>query len=335
MIYKNKKITVKLVSSSTWHDIFLKPIAEELKNRGYNIELFLGVNEFGSFKDTIAITSYHMDIPKCNGATKIFFLEHAVSTLKSAYAHKEVGLADYVLVQGEIFSNWLSFCHPNIKQLKTGWHRIEKLYNKLSTKDKIIKKHNLDKDKPIILYLPTWDNNRKYKRNGTFEEAFPILDSLGYSNLLTLPHKSCIYANSTYLDHPKIIRNAETYDYLLAADLLIGDTSSILIESSILDIPIIHINKWNNLDGYINWFYDGSCKITNFKHLFGIFQLGQIVTLNKKKIKEAIQHNLSYPNKYRYIRNYYTNVCFYNLGNSLKTSIDDIEKIINKEGSNE
>ena len=325
---------IKLASSSIWHDKFLEPLANGLTARGYDTELILGTDKFGECKDCITITSYHEDLKALRGSKKIIFLEHAVSHIKSAYAHVVMPLADYILVQGEVFSEWLKFCYPDIKQLKTGWHPIENLYNKKSTKDMIVKRHDLNPSKPIILYLPTWDSPAKRKNCGTFEEAFPIIDSLPFENILTVPHKSCVYANNTHLDNPRKLKNANTYEYLLACDLIIGDTSSILVESTVLNKPIIQLNKWADLEGFISWYNKVDERSERIKNLFSLYIMGDVVTLNKDLITKTIEENLENPDKYKYLRNHYKNISFYNLGNSLNITLDSIEQIIRFEKEN-
>ena len=170
----------QFISSSSWHDRYLVPLAEGMKKRGHNVRVDIN-QDFKVEKDYYTITSYHEDLPNLKDSKKIFFLEHAISFVKSSYASDKISLADYVLVQGEIFSQWLKFCHPKITQLKAGFHRIEKLNNQPSTKEAIIKEHNLNPDKPIIIFSPTWHNINAW--GGSLSEAYPILKSLNIDNL--------------------------------------------------------------------------------------------------------------------------------------------------------
>ena len=175
--------------------------------------------------------------------------------------------------------------------------------------------------------MPTWDSPRKIKFCGTFEEAFPVLKELNLDNLLTIPHKSCVYANSLYLDDSSILRDVDTYDYIRDCDLIIGDTSSILMESIVFNKPIIQINKCDKLDGFINWFNHVSPKVEIYKNLFSLYTFGEIIPLDKNIIIKTIELTLNNPNKYKYLRDYYKTLFFYNLGSSLQTSIQALEKI--------
>jgi hypothetical protein len=63
----------KFVSSSTWHNKFLDPLASGLKDKGYETEVITGVNSFGSCKDCVTVTSYHADIEQIRDSYKIIF----------------------------------------------------------------------------------------------------------------------------------------------------------------------------------------------------------------------------------------------------------------------
>ncbi len=319
---------IKFASSSTWHDKFLVPIAKELDKLGYITEQIRGSHWEIDSPDDYVILSYHADVNKVKNCKYKLFIEHAISPIKSCYAHLPIGNVDYALVQGEVFSKWLTFCHPNVKQIKCGWHRIEKLYNMKNSRELLIKEHNLNSKKPIIVYCPTWDNVSHPILCGTMEKAYPILNTLGLDNLLVLPHPSCQYGNF-YKNEKNVFRNVDIYKYLAGCDLVIGDTSSVLIESTVKNKPIIQLNKWNSLEPFRTWYYN-SKKVEPYKELFGILQLGQIVKLNKKEILFAIDFALSNPDFFKSNREHWKAISLYNLGNSLKTTVDGIVKVIKR-----
>lgn len=316
----NKKF--QFISSCAWHKRFIVDIAEELSNRGFEIRYSYGDN-FTVENDWYTISTYHEDLSRLKDTKMVFFTEHAISFVKSAYASPQISLADYVLVQGKIFSQWLKFNHPNVKQLQTGWARIEQLYNKKSTRDFLIKEYNLNPDKPIIIYQPTWDSPAKRKQCGTIEEVYPLLKGMNILNLLIIPHPSDIYANGIFKNEKNIVRNVDIYNYLLGCDLLIGDTSSSLIEFTVLNKPIIHIDKWGNFEGLKNW-YALNTNSEQFIDLFGFFQLGEIIPVNKQVIQNTIEDSLKNPDRYSKHREYWKKLALYNLGNSIKTVVDGI-----------
>ena len=321
---------LKFTSSSTWHDRFLLPLAYGLIERGYqDVEVIIGEKNFGDLTNCIVISSYHADFKQLRPARVLIALEHAISFCKSYYAHPDTALVDYMLVQGEVFSQWLTFCHPHVKQLKSGWHRIEELHKLGSTRQKIIQKHSLNPNKPIILYLPTWNTTGMPAYGGSLHEAYDTLMSLKLENLLILPHPSCQYGNGAYKDKPGVVHWGDTYQYLAAADLAIGDNSSALTEFASLDKPVIHIDKWGDLRGLICWNHNTPKTGTSaMRNLFQVLQLGEIVPIDTARIKEAIDDALATPHRYKSVRDYMVNLALYNRGNSLSTTLDCIEQVI-------
>lgn len=317
-------------SSSTWHDKFLLPISQELDKLDYTTEQVRVHNWKIDNPDDYVFLSYHEDISKVKKAKAIFIIEHAISVVKSFVIHKQCANVDYALVQGEVFSQWWTFCHPNVKQIKCGWHRIEKLYSMDNTRDDIIARHNLNPNLPIILYCPTWGHpSHCNSLNGTLHIAYPILKKMNIPNLLIIPHPSCVYGNACR-GETNVIHDVDIYDYLSACDLLIGDNSSILIEFTLKNKPIIQLNKSNNLDAF-RTFYAEDFNIDDKKNLFGFMQLGQIIPISKNSITNAIDIAFKYPYLFKANRDYWKSITMYNLGTSLKITIDSIVEIIKKD----
>lgn len=325
--YSMQNQNFQLVSSCKWHNRYLGPLAEGLKKRGHNVRLSCGTS-FHIEKDWYSVCSYHEDLFRVMGSKKIFFLEHAISFVKSAYGHSQIILADYVLVQGSIFSQWLRFCHPNVNQLKAGFPRIEALYRQPDTRKEIIEKHNLNSDAPIVVYAPTW-SNLKSTWGGSLEEAYPILKSLNLENLLILPHPSCSYGHQIARKDSRVLTNVDSYYYLRGCDLLIGDNSSLLLEFTVRDKPIVQLDRFGDFRGLLSW-YTPYKKIDawKFKNLFNIYQLGEITTLDKNKISRAIEDALKNPNKYKPYREYWKSLAMYNLENPLESTLNCIEGVL-------
>ncbi len=315
-------------TTSEWHDKFLLPIAEELDKLGYETEQLRGADWEIDNPNDFVILSYQIDTVRVRNSKATILMEHAVSPVKSMCLHPQVGLADYVLVQGKVFSKWLLQCHPRVKQIKCGWHRIEKLNSMEDTHADLISKYNLNPKEPIIVYCPTWDTAVKDIHCGTMDEAFPILSQMNIPNLLTIPHPSCPYGHQ-HKGEKNVFFELDSYDFIAGCDLIIGDTSSLLVESTIKNKPIIQLNKWNHLDAFITWYAEG-WELEEYKELYGLFQLGQIVNIDKEAISKAIDFALSHPDVFKLNRDYWKSIAFYNLGSSLNTTVKGIVQIINK-----
>ena len=322
---------IQFVSTLGWHSWFMDPIAEEMRRRNHEVKTCYGSGSI--LPDWVTVTSYHEILmsPEIDKAKIVFFIEHCVSTIKGAYELSVIPeKADYILVQGPVFYQWLLFNHPDYKgALKTGWPRIDKLLNMPSTREEIIKRHNLDSSKPIILFTPTWDSLNKPLQGGTMSEAFPVLKKLGLRNLLVLPHPSDYYSYNIFKDESNVILNADNYFYLAGCDLVIGDLSSILVEFTVRNKPIIQIDKYGDLSNLRLWYSvypDTRCY--QFNDLFGIYQLGEIVPIDERRISNAIEDALSNPDRYKPYREHWKNISFYNLGNSAKICADEIERVV-------
>ena len=64
-------------------------------------------------------------------------------------------------------------------------------------------------------------------------------------------------------------------------------------------------------------------KDRKFRNLFAIYQLGDIVPLDGPLIMKTIDENLRNPNRFKYLRDYYKSIAFYNLGHSFETTMKD------------
>jgi CDP-glycerol glycerophosphotransferase (TagB/SpsB family) len=321
---------IVFASSSTWHDRFLLPLAEGLENRGYKTKQVRGQDWTIDNVDDFVVSSYHFDFDKIKNCKKLIFLEHAVSPIKSAYLHKIVSKVDYVLVQGPAFSQWLNFCHPNVKQKLCGWHRIEQFISMQNTRDYIIDRFNFDKNKPIVLYCPTWStpDSLSNPRCGTMSFVYPILKKLNIPNILTVPHPSGWYANNIYKDERLVVRWEDTYKFLSGCDLIMGDVSSILMEATVKDIPVLHFNMFDNLNGFVSWYADDINKCENMENLFGFLKLGKIIKPSENNLQKEIEFSIEHKDLYKDERTFWKDRCFYNLGSSLEKSLDAIEEII-------
>ena len=329
----------------------IEPIAIEMRKRGHTIyENYKGSafegNQHPKFKENqdATVVSYHHflnDKYRIRKHKPVFFMEHCVSVVKSAYGTPLVSngrtlvdaRTDYVFIQGPMFMEWFKLNCPTHKgALPTGWPRIEALINTLDTKEKIIKKHKLERNKPIILYVPTWASEKKVSPiSGTMEKGWPVLVELNIPNLLCTAHPSDYYSRYVYNDDPRVVLDANTYEYIKAADLIIGDVSSILLESTVLDKPIIQLNQYDNLKNFQLFpAWTNKSKACPIAKLLGIYQLGDIVHINKRQIKHAIEDALNDPDKYKAHRKFWRDKAFYNLGNATKACADAMEDILGK-----
>jgi len=328
----------------------IEPIAVEMHKRGHDVYenykagLFEG-NKYPKFREgyDATVISYHQFWNKEYNLRRhknIFFMEHCVSPIKGVYGFPILATGktlleesvDYVFAQGPMFMDWLKLNSPDFKgALPTGFSRADTLLNMPDTRNRIIEKHKLEANKPIIVYVPTWDVKTGAGKPGTMKEGWKVLSEMGLSNLLCVAHASDYFARHVYKNDTRVLQNADQYEYIKAADLIIGDISSVLLESTVLNKPIIQLNQFNDLRNFQLFpAWTDNSKSKNFTSLFGYYQLGDIVRIDKQPIKLAIDDALINPNKYQAHRESWKSKSFYNLGHATVACADAMENILGK-----
>ena len=175
---------------------------------------------------------------------------------------------DYLISSSKKIENYYSeaFQIDKEKIIPLGLPRIDYYFENHDLnriKSDFCKKYGIDFDKKIILYAPTFRDEKKYNNVFDFLDLKKFNDVLGEEYVLALRL------------HPKIkdfyqddIESSENYvdcsDYpseqelMMISDILITDYSSIMIEFAILDKPILFFV--HDLDNYLNtergFYYD-------------------------------------------------------------------------------
>ncbi len=133
------------------------------------------------------------------------------------------------------------------KCLITGFPKTDPLANHEFERDALLRDMGLDPARPTILFAPTGEKNNALDVMGV--DIVRAVTGAGLWNLLVKPH-----------DHPKkdidwftelapfegdsvrLIRDRDISPYLAASDLLITDMSSVAVEYTLLDRPIIFMD---------------------------------------------------------------------------------------------
>lgn len=246
----------------------------------------------------------------------IFFSEHGVAIVKDGFRKKYHARADHVMQSGPMWHERAQYVAPKYKgNLKVGFPKSDELINALgrsnSIRNEIINEFDLDPKEPIICFAPTWYDADCYNPGST--QMLEKLESIGYRNFLTLFHE--FDAVGKTLNGKRYIKEANKNRFLLAADLLIGDYSSIVLEYAILNKPIVQANPHDRSDFFYIWREPD----------YGIFQIGEIA--DKGSIEGAVERALKDPGKYEFLRKYWVNRVFYNPGRAAKASADAIESL--------
>ncbi|MCP5060904.1 MAG: hypothetical protein GY936_00360 [Ignavibacteriae bacterium] len=202
-----------------------------------------------------------------------------------------------------------------------GFPKIDELHNNSITQEQIAKvKEELDivNDKSALLLTATWNNSNLSAIKLWYEKLSLLTEN--YNVLVTTHH----FMDKSFVDVIKqtdnvhFIADQNINKYLLTADILIGDTSSIIAEFCSLDKPIITFNI--SLQGRLNpeivkMLDEISFRVNSFDELQNILPVAlKNKTLHSEKRKK------------------YNSIMFDNLdGNAGKRAAEEILKCINDE----
>ena len=151
----------------------------------------------------------------------------------------------------------------------TGYGRLDYLkeFNKSESKDRIkselSKKYNLDENKQIVLYAPTWIHNKSLvndefmsPKNTSFIKFLDDISNELNLNLIFRPH-----LNTRFNGNDKKLFNSMKYikfmpqdkydnveDFMILSDILITDYSSIAFDYLLLNRPVIFLNTSSSFD---------------------------------------------------------------------------------------
>ena len=223
---------------------------------------------------------------------------------------------DLYLTQGPYFTRWFSKAankHKDFSVVETGWPKLDiygkELHKYDSDKLSLLKKYSAKK---IILYAPTFSPSLTSAphllsqiEELALEKEYLIVikfHDLMAKNLIDSYKKlSMSFENLLFIEERNIIK------YLLIADLMISDTSSVVYEFLLLDKPVITF-KNNSLA--MNW--------DNLLSFNGL-------------VKSVVRNLLEDPFKeqrLRVLKEYHP----YTDGNSAKRMVEAVEEYIKRNG---
>ena len=131
--------------------------------------------------------------------------------------------------------------------LMTGFPKVDRMVAGDLDRDGLLRSAGLDPGRPTVLYAPTGGKHNSLETIG--EEVVSAIGADGRWNLLVKPHdhpKRAIdwFARLAPLegDRVRIVRDLDVVDYLRAADLLLTDASSVAVEYTLMDRPMVFID---------------------------------------------------------------------------------------------
>jgi hypothetical protein len=223
---------------------------------------------------------------------------------------------DLYLTQGPYFTRWFSRAaakHKNFSVVETGWPKLDvygkELYKYDSDKLTLLKNF---KAKKIILYAPTFSPSltsaphlltqiEELAKSKEYLIVIKFHDLMAENLIDSYKKLSMRFKNVLFIEERNIIK------YLLIADLMISDTSSVVYEFLLLNKPVITF-KNNSLA--INW--DNQLSFS-----------GLVKRVAKNLLEDPFKQQ-----RLEILKEYHP----YTDGNSAKRMVDAVEEYIKKNG---
>ena len=223
---------------------------------------------------------------------------------------------DLYLTQGPYFTRWFSKAaakHKDFSVVETGWPKLDVYGKELHKYDPdklfLLKKY---KAKKIILYAPTFSPSltsapyvlSQLEELASVKEYLVLIkfhDLMAEDMIDSYKKLSKGFENVLFIEERNIIK------YLLIADLMISDTSSVVYEFLLLDKPVI---TFKNNSHVINW--------DNQLSFSGLM----------KRVAENLIEDPFKEQRLKILKEYHP----YTDGNSAKRMVEAVEEYIKKNG---
>jgi len=223
---------------------------------------------------------------------------------------------DLYLTQGPYFTRWFSKAaakHKDFSVVETGWPKLDvygkELHKYDSDKLFLLKK---SKAKKIILYAPTFSPSltsaphlltqiEELAKSKEYLVLIKFHDLMAEDMIDSYKKLSMSFENVLFIEERNIIK------YLLIADLMISDTSSVVYEFLLLDKPVI---TFKNNSHVINW--------DNQLSFSGLM----------KRVAENLIEDPFKEQRLKILKEYHP----YTDGNSAKRMVEAVEEYIKKNG---
>ncbi len=133
------------------------------------------------------------------------------------------------------------------RALLSGFPKADRLIDPVSDRREFLQRAGVDPSLPTVLYAPTGGKNNSLETMG--QEVIESISSQGRLNLLIKPHdhtknKIDWFQVLAPLENERVrlVRDLDVVDYLRVSDLLLTDASSVAVEYSLLDRPIVFLD---------------------------------------------------------------------------------------------
>ena len=255
----------------------LAPLRDVLTKKDYDFIWFLPEKLFTEFPfkeekhttDINVIDAYKSDVILVPGNEVPHYLRGLKVQVFHGLAGEKKGhfrirhYFDLYLTQGPYFTkkfNELRKIHKDFDVIETGWSKLDIYSNNKSElhKEKDVLKSNHKADK-IVLYAPTFSPSltsapflKKEIQNLAANTSYLIL--LKFHDLISEKLRSEYKSIANKYDNIIFLEERNILKYLIIADIMISDTSSVVFEFLLLNKPVITYksikptNAWENIN---------------------------------------------------------------------------------------
>jgi len=302
-----------------------KPLLEELESRGHNVNITQWRNEDEHSKiievldigDILLIedksparSEKHKNqirIRALHGIGKFRWNRLPISALR--YDMMILPTANWIPVFNRLCSNSID-THFGIGG---GWSKFDIYYkylkNRKETREYIYNKYNFDKNKKLIIYGPTGIRLGSEHLDQWLKQGWPKDSYQRHgSAYLRKEVKEIIqrYGNMYEIEHPCLNEVDITEDripMMVAADMFIGDISSMTHEFSLIDKPIIQMMKniEDRLSGDFHIFCNPNEETIDFGDIIDVKDLDK--TIQSRLAKD------SHRDRREYLKEKYVGIC--------------------------
>ncbi|MCX7766157.1 MAG: CDP-glycerol glycerophosphotransferase family protein [Candidatus Sumerlaeia bacterium] len=210
---------------------------------------------------------------------------------------------------------------PKTDPLRDGSLNAEEILARLGLKNK---------DRPIILFAPTWRPESSIYTKG--DEIINLLSKLDVYLLIKLhdlvldPNERRVnwqakIAGWEQIPNVKVIRDYDVIPYMFISDVLISDASSVANEFTLLDRPIIFVDVPELFKVYE--------KTIDLTEGWGR-KIGEVVN-SAAELKEAVDDALRNPQRLSAVRRQAATDFFYNPGRATSSAVNKIYELLELE----
>ena len=133
------------------------------------------------------------------------------------------------------------------KVLITGFAKADPMVSGTLDRDALLRRLEVDPSRPTILFAPTGEKDNALESKG--EKIIRLIAGHGAWNLLIKPHDHAKNEIDWFKrlapfekGNVRLVREPDVVPYLHAADLLVTDASSVAVEYTLMDRPVIFID---------------------------------------------------------------------------------------------